>query len=244
MAKGYGRRSQNRPPKKRPAPPDGTNASASSEALASPWERRRLEEELARQLTPLVSADAGLTALTETERQTLLSNYDVQETVRSLAIIQSRLDIAASTTWSETRIEGTILAAIDEPWVEQLLRRLITNGRLVPPRSMTQLLREVLESSTDNPSAGAVPPIDFVHLILSVNTEHMRTEYSRDGTMDPDAMDRIEAMTLGLDLEQTRTTLREVMLGEIAIFHSNLPQKKKYFKLTHSGRGSPAGRTV
>lgn len=227
MAKGYGRRNQNRPPRKRPAPPGGTNASANSEALASPYERRRLEEELARQLTPLVSADAGLTALTETERQTLLSNYDGQETVRSLAIIQSRLDIAASTTWSETRIEGAILAAIDEPWVELILRRLDTNGRLVPPRSMTQLLREVLESSTDNPSAGAVPPIDFVHLILSVNTEHMRTEYSQDGTMDPDAMDRIEAMTLSLDLEQTRTTLREVMLDEIAIFHSNLPQKRE-----------------
>ncbi|KQU01934.1 hypothetical protein ASG56_20645 [Rhodococcus sp. Leaf7] len=92
---------------------------------------------------------------------------------------------------------------------------------------MTQLLREAIESSTTHLSAGAIPPVEFVRLILSVNTEHLRTEYSQDGTMDPDAMDRIEAMAFSLDLEQSRTALRELMLDEIAILHSNMPQKRE-----------------
>ncbi|WP_354563229.1 MULTISPECIES: hypothetical protein [unclassified Rhodococcus (in: high G+C Gram-positive bacteria)] len=184
-----------------------------------------MEQELRLQVHPIVCAHAGIDVVGEAERRTTLGNYDGSVTVELLASIQSRLDVATTTDWSQGDIERALLREAEQPWSATVSAKTRTNGRLVPPRSLTQLIREALENSVSYPDADPIQLETVLRLIMSINTEHDRNEFSEDGTLTPDAEARIARRVLGMNLEQSIDLMAQIALDEIANFQGNAPLK-------------------
>ena len=220
MSRKPGRRNQNRPPRRRDPIP-----SQRSNDLLTPQERTFMEQELRLQVHPIVCVHAGIAVIEEPERRTILGNYDGSATVELLASIQSRLDVATTTDWSQGDIERALLHDAEQPWSATVSAKARSNGRLIPPRSLTQLMREALENSVSDPDADQIPLETVLRLIMSINTEHDRNEFSEDGTLTPDSEVRIARRVLGMNLEQSIDMLAQITLDEIANFQGNAPLK-------------------
>ncbi|QYA99689.1 hypothetical protein I1A62_00225 (plasmid) [Rhodococcus sp. USK10] len=231
-----GRRNQNRPPKKKVA----ASFAGGQQPTAPSLDRDQVERELAKLVTPVVCADVGIEPLEESERKAVLANFDGEATVRAVAAIQSRLDVATTTNWTQSTVERTLLDEADMPWSAAATAKIRTNGRLIPSRSVTQLFREALEVSAPNPDVTPIPLAVILQLIVSINTEHLQGEFSTDGTLDADAITRISDMTASLNLEQSLAMFRQIMLDEIANLQSNAPLKLETLQAdTHNMWFSP-----
>ncbi|NHU44317.1 hypothetical protein [Rhodococcus sp. A14] len=222
MSRKNGRRNQNRSPKKAAA--EAATSSNARPAL-SRQERELLDQEMAKQSFALVCRTAGVPALTDRERAELLASHDGEATVRAVAELQSRLDVATSTTWTQDRVECDLLADANLPHTEDLVRQVRSGHRLIPPRSVTQLIREALESAVQRPDAEPMSATTLLHLILSITTSHLRNEFSEDGTLDEEGIARIAEMTMVKTAEESIEMLREIMVDEVANLHGNAPAK-------------------
>lgn len=223
MAQRYGRRNQTRPAPKRAAA-----SPVPSQARPNPVPREDLEfleRAMANQSFAIVCHDAGVAAMGEGERSALLASVDRRLALRAIAEIQSRLDVATSTDWTQSRVELDLLASTEFPCRDELQQKVRSGHRLIPPRSTTQLIRETLESASDVPGAEPITTHDVVWLILSITTSHLSDEMSPDGTLDAEGVARIAAMAAGKSFEEQLELLREIMVEEIANLHGNSPAK-------------------
>ncbi|WP_413768925.1 hypothetical protein [Rhodococcus pyridinivorans] len=184
-----------------------------------------LERGVAQQPSPIVCREAGLVPLSEEDRAGLLALFDGETTIRAVAAIQSKLDVAVSTSWTQDRVERDLLADAEFPQTEALAEKVRSGRRLIPPRSVTQLLREVFESAVVCPDAEPISTGTLLHLILSITTGQLRNEFSEDGTIDADGIARMVEMAASKTAEESMDMLREIMVDEVANLHSNAPAK-------------------
>ena len=138
-----------------------------------------LNEVMAKHPSPVVCSEAGLEPLTEKERVDLIASFDGEATIRAFAAIQSLLDVATSTDWTQSRVERDLLASVEFPYPEELVEHILSGNRLIPPQSATQLLRETLESAVVRPEAEPISTGTLVHLILSITTSNLRNQLCR-----------------------------------------------------------------
>lgn len=220
VARKYGRRNQNRRTKVKAAVVMTARVPA-----ASRRDLAILNEVMAKHPSPIVCSEAGLAPLTEEERVALLASFDGEATIRAVAAIQSLLDVATSTDWSQSRVEQDLLASVEFPYPAELVEHVLSGNRLIPPQSATQLLREALESAVVRPGVEPISTGALVHLILSITTSNLRNEFSEDGTIDADSIARIVEMTATKTAAESIDMLREIMVEEVANLHSNAPVK-------------------
>ncbi|WP_156527997.1 hypothetical protein [Gordonia sp. 852002-50395_SCH5434458] len=171
---------------------------------------------------PIVSDHAGLTALSHAQRTERLGKIAQGSALLVLAAIQSRLDVAATTDWSEVRVERALLVEAGTEWANQLAAKVGVTHRLIPPRSMTQLIREALEACADA-DARDIEIADVLELVMSITSEHAGEQNPLDVLANPDPAEyraqiaAIEAYTS----EETVAAVRQHSLNDMANLLSN-----------------------
>lgn len=182
---------------------------------------------------PVISGHAGLTAMDHGQRTQYLGQFHLPSTLHTLAAIQSRLDVAATTDWSEDRVERELLAESGTEWANRLASMVGATHRLIPPRSMTQLIREALERGEDENAARR--DIDIPHvleLVMSITTEHATAQNPLDAVPNPDPA-QIRAQMATVDAytaEETVAAIRQHALEEVANLQSNEAVKLELIK--------------
>ncbi|WP_457541430.1 hypothetical protein [Williamsia sp. R60] len=184
-----------------------------------------MQQMVAEQNFPVMAPDVGLTALTHEARIELIASLDLELTLTSVAELLSSYDIATTTDQQAQRIERRFVDSILEPWGATLAKRVAKGDVLIVPRTVAQLLREVIESANITSSAARPTPGQIAELLMSINSEHNTNEYSEDGTLSADAIARMQTEIFSMDAEQTIAKLRENMTGEVASVLADTPLK-------------------
>ncbi|MGY2092777.1 hypothetical protein [Nocardia gipuzkoensis] len=214
MAKKYGRRNPNRPPKPpRPEAEAKTSPPTTSGVLQDAVD---VQAEMAKRNFILMCADAGLSPIEAEKRATLLSEVDLTSTVRAVSELWSKLDDAMTNEQKFIPFQLTFLRSTGVSWAQKLMSRVRSGDFLIPPRALTQLTREILENAAVDTETGPASSEVLAHLILSINTEQNRNEYSNDGLVSPEVIQQMSADAAARDDEQTLAALREHMLAEVS----------------------------
>ena len=66
---------------------------------------------------PVISGHAGLTPMDRDERSAFLDQFDADSALQTLVSIQSRIDVATTSDWSEGRVERQLLTEAGPAWV-------------------------------------------------------------------------------------------------------------------------------
>ncbi len=183
---------------------------------------------------PIISDHAGLTALSHTLRAERLGQISQASALHVLAAIQSRLDVATTTDWSESRVERAMLAEAGTEWAAQLATKVGVTHRLVPPRSMTQLIREAFEACSEVDGSGVrdIEIVDVLELVMSITSEHAGEQNPLDMLANPDPAEyraqiaALEAYTS----DETVVAVRQHALNDMANLLSNEPVKIELIK--------------
>lgn len=160
-------------------------------------------------------------------RATFLANFDVDSTLHALVSIQSRIDVATTSDWSEGRLERELLTEAAAPWGPQLSAKVGRTHRLIPPRSMTQLMREVLEQDPAETATCSIDLAAILELIMSITTEQLGAGHPLDAVADPDPAEVEKALAdaAALTPEQSTAANRQMIVEELANLQSNSPIK-------------------
>ncbi len=213
MGKKYGRRNQNRPPRRTPtvdAPVTPTQSQADMDMAA-------VKASMRHQNFVLMAADAEIEPVDETARRAALAGVTGLAAVRELSRLFSRLDFALMIDWSEKRLQADLLRRVGTPWSETLIARVNKGDHLLTARSLGQLMREILEYASTEPDAPELTLPTLVHYLLSINTEHHRhPEYSDTGVVTDDDHRKIAQKLSGMSAEDSIAMLRELMPAEVA----------------------------
>jgi hypothetical protein len=174
---------------------------------------------------PVISDHAGLTAMDHGQRTQYLGQFNLASKLHAVAAIQSRLDVASSTDWSEDRVERELLAESGTEWATRLASLVGSTHRLIPPRSMTQLIREALEhvEVEDVAPRRDIEIADILVLVMSITTEHLEAQNPLDAVANPDPAQLREQMAAvaAYTAEETVAAVRQDALDEIANLQSN-----------------------
>lgn len=199
----------------------------STKRSGTPGTLRQVADLMGPQLYPAISEHAGLTPLDHQQRVEFIAQFDPHSALKTLAAIQSRLDVAATTNWSESTVEKELLSAVQLPWARSLSRKVGSTHRLIPPRSMTQLIRETLEAAADRPEARDMSVAEVLELILSITTEQMISGHPLDGVANPDPaeLQRQIAEVAAFTPEQSVLANRRFVMTELSNLQSNAPVK-------------------
>lgn len=176
---------------------------------------------------PVISDHAGLAPMDQNGRAVFLDQFDSESTLEALAAIQSRIDVATTSDWSEGRVELELLAEAGKAWVSGLEAKVGRTHRLIPPRSMTQLVREVLERTSPSTGTRAIEVAEILELIMSITTEQLGEGHPLDAVAEPDPADiaKVVAEVAAYTPEQSVAAHRKLMVGELANLQSNSPVK-------------------
>ncbi len=213
MGKKPGRRSQSRSPR--------CASTAASPAVPAPSQADEdmaaVKETMRHQNFVLMAADAELEPVEEADRRDALAGVAGLAAVRELSRLFSRLDLALMIDWSEKRVQTDLLRRVGTPWSEALAARVNNGDRLLTPRALAQLMREILEYASTSPDEPELPLPTLVHYLLSINTEHYRhTEYSDTGLVTDEGHRKMAEELSGLSVEDSIEMLRALMPTEIA----------------------------
>ena len=200
-----------------PAPSLPTTDSSDEVAL--------INRTLAQRNVVLMCADAGLDPIEAPERATKLADLNLLATLRTLSVLWAKLDIAKTTNWTEKNVQVDFLKSTRAPWSMRLRARIEKGDFFLTPRGFAQLTREVLENANIDDGAEPATQEVLAHLLLSINTEQNRTEFSADGMASAESIERIRDKFVGLDAEQTIAALREYMVHEVASSLFDAPLK-------------------
>ena len=161
------------------------------------------------------------------ERAVFIAKFDLDSTLQAIASIQSRLDVATTSDWSEGRVERELLVEAGDTWVSGLAEKVGRTHRLVPPRSMTQLVREVLERDSAETEERQIEVADILELILSITTEQLGEGHPLDAVADPAPAEvaKLMAEVAAYTPEQSIAAQRKIIIDELANLQSNSPVK-------------------
>ncbi|WP_148302358.1 hypothetical protein [Tomitella biformata] len=213
--------------KKRKGPrPQNTRANPRARG-ADAMTHEQAQELLGTPMFPIVSGHAGLAAMDRPKRLEFLRQFNLASALQPLVSIQSQLDVAATTDWTEGAVERRLLTEADPSWVTLLDDKVGRTHRLIPPRSMTQLMREVLELGHTEPDGGDISVAAALELIMSITTEQLADSSPLDADPDPDPaeLQRLMAEIASYTPEQSILANRELALSELANLQSNAPVK-------------------
>lgn len=167
----------------------------------------------------------GLDPLSYDERRELLTGVSLYDALETVARVQSKWDVAYSTTQGVRAVEGDFLAAGGEGGLcEKVLNRIITYGdMLISPRATAQLQREIIEYATADHAAPAIDRNTLVHLLLSITTEqNLNPEFAGD-VPTADEIAKLQHMLPKMGLEETHEYAKPLIQDEIASALFNSP---------------------
>lgn len=139
--------------------------------------------------------------------------------------IWAPFDIAMTTDWQAGRIQLAFVETVEADWAAELLARVSDGHTLFVPRSLAQLVREVLEFANTAETSPTVQSDQIARMLLSINTEHNASELSPTGTASRETVERILNETFSLNSEQTIARLREALITEVASVLFDAPLK-------------------
>ncbi|MFI2473451.1 hypothetical protein [Nocardia xishanensis] len=177
------------------------------------------------QPTVVLCAHVGLMPVESEDRAAILQGLELRKSLRLLAALQAKLDVAATTDWSERRVEKDFLTAIPKPWASRARTRLDRGDRVLLPRSLGQLTREIIENSSTDDSAPGIDEDMLGRFVISITTENSRTKFSDTGLATTESVQRLQAEVGNLDAVQSLTMLRELMLDQVATLLYDAPEK-------------------
>lgn len=185
-------------------------------------------------MSPMISDHAGLSAMNYVNRLEYLRQFDSSSLLRTLATVQSRLDVASTTDQSEGRVERSLLSESRATWAGRLTIMAGVTHRLIPPRSMTQLFREALErgSSDVDSTVRDIEIADILELVMSISTEHAGAVNPLDAVANPDPAQRRAQMAVvqAYTPEENVAAVRREALEETVNLQSNEPLKLELIK--------------
>ncbi|MCJ0907462.1 hypothetical protein [Rhodococcus sp. ARC_M6] len=130
-----------------------------------------------------------------------------------------------TTDWQAGRIQLAFVETVEADWAAELLARVSDGHTLFVPRSLAQLVREVLEFANTAETSPTVQSDQIARMLLSINTEHNASELSPTGTASRETVERILNETFSLNSEQTIARLREALITEVASVLFDAPLK-------------------
>ncbi|MCU1699419.1 MAG: hypothetical protein JWR34_5482 [Mycobacterium sp.] len=135
--------------------------------------------------------------------------------------------MATTSDWSEGRLEVELLTEVTAAWTPQLRPKVGRTHRLIPPRSMTQLMREVLDQDPVEIATCSIDLAAILELIMSITTEQLGAGHPLDAVANPDPAEVAKALTdaAALTPEQSIAANRQMILEELANLQSNSPIK-------------------
>ncbi len=174
----------------------------------------------------MVSGMFGLTPLTEDQRREVLGDVGLWDALEIVAELQARWDIAYTTIQRVDEVEGDFLQGGGTGGVcERAVNRMVIYGdRLMSPRSIAQLQREIIEYA----SPDSATPIDrntLVRLLLSISSEqNMRPEFAGDVPTDAEIA-KLQRDLPKMGLDEMLEYIKTIVPDEVASSLFNHPQK-------------------
>ena len=105
----------------------------------------------------IISGQLGLDPLPPVERRELLSGYSLFDALETIPRLQSRWDVAFTTTQRPDIVEADFLADDDFESCRRARERVMQHrDLLVSPRATAQLQREIIESASTDESAAKI----------------------------------------------------------------------------------------
>jgi hypothetical protein len=173
----------------------------------------------------LVCGSVGVAALSEDQRREIYKQLDLRGAIATVAEMQAKLDIAATTDWNTRKIELQLLNGVHGAWTARARARIMKHDRLVSPQASMQLLRELLESDASSEDGEPLDPETLIKLLLSIHTEQQsRPEFAADVPTQRE-IERLAEETSALDEEQTIARLRGLLPDQAAAMLFNAPLK-------------------
>lgn len=112
----------------------GDAASSAARSMADSAVAKMLDQPMV-----LVCGSVGIAALSEPQRREIYKQLDLSGAIATVAEIQAKLDIAATTDWNTRRIELQLLNGVHGAWTARARARIMKQDRLASPQALMQL---------------------------------------------------------------------------------------------------------
>jgi hypothetical protein len=174
----------------------------------------------------IVCGQLGLDPLPEAERRELLSGYSLFDALETVSRLQSRWDVAFTTTQRPDIVEADFLADGDGEACRRARERVMQHrDLLVSPRATAQLQREIIESASADESAATIDRSSLVHMLLSITTEqNLDSEFAGDVPTEAETA-KLEREIPKLNLEEMLKYVERLIPDEVASNLFNSPLK-------------------
>jgi hypothetical protein len=174
----------------------------------------------------IVCGQLGLDPLPEAERRELLSGYSLFDALETVSRLQSRWDVAFTTTQRPDIVEADFLADGDGEACRRARERVMQHRSfLVSPRATAQLQREIIESASSDESAATIGRNNLVHMLLSITTEqNLDSEFAGDVPTEAEVA-KLEREIPKMNLEDMLKYIERLIPDEVASNLFNLPLK-------------------
>jgi hypothetical protein len=174
----------------------------------------------------IVCGHLGLQPLSDARRRELLAGVNLLHTLETVARLQSRWDVAYTTTQRPDVVEDDFLTGGVGDACQRARKRVATHrDMLVSPRATAQLQREIIEYASTNEAAPSIDLNVLVHMLLSITSEqNMRPEFASDVPTDAE-VSKLERVVPTMGLEETLEYAKTIIPDEVASSLFNLPLK-------------------
>lgn len=200
------------PPWKQPSTPD--------EAIDA---MRQFMESMPRLI---VCGRLGLKPLTETQRRELLAAVNLYDAVETVADLQSRWDVAFTTTQRPDLVEAEFLAGGNGDACKRALKRVTQHhDLLVSPRATAQLLREILENASTDKAAPSIDRNMLVHILLSITSEQNGSNEFAGDMPTPDEIAKLQRKIPQMGIAEMLEYAKKLIPDEVASNLFNMPTK-------------------
>lgn len=174
----------------------------------------------------IVCGRLGLKPLTETQRLELLAGVNLYNAVEAVADLQSRWDVAFTTTQRPDLVEAEFLAGSNGDACKRA-RKQVTQHHdlLVSPRATAQLHREIIENASTDEAAPSIDRNTLVHILLSITSEQNSSDEFAGDMPTPDEMAKIQRKIPQMGMEEMLEYAKTLIPDEVASNLFNMPQK-------------------
>lgn len=174
----------------------------------------------------IVCGRLGLDPLTETQRRDILAGVNLYNAVETVADLQSRWDVAFTTTQRPDLVEAEFLAGGNGDACKRARRRVTQHhDLLVSPRATAQLQREIIENASTDEAAPSIERDTLVHILLSITSEQNGSDEFAGDMPTPDEMAKLQRKIPQMGMEEMLEYAKKLIPDEVASNLFNMPQK-------------------
>ncbi|WP_234809151.1 hypothetical protein [Mycobacteroides saopaulense] len=174
----------------------------------------------------IVCGRLGLKPLTEIQRRELLSDVNLLDSLETVASLQSRWDVAFTTTQRPDIVEAEFLASGSGDACKRARRRVTEHhDLLVSPRATAQLQREIIENASEDKGAPTIDRNTLVHILLSITSEQNGNEEFAGDLPTPKERAKLERDISKMGMAEMLEYIKKLIPDEVASNLFNMPTK-------------------